>query len=161
MTNLVFWGEMKRMEHVPLAPLPVHEYCTLKESKQLIYLSDVHSQTDFPLKGQCHKNFCFRFFHESSYPKPVAKNGNNFRLLTPWRNLKENIYLYVNSTTQRCKKVKKTFLIEDFFHLPPVSMTPVVHLEMRISPRIFEKTQTAPPPMVYSGVGGNRFMKKT
>jgi hypothetical protein len=30
-------------------------------------------------------------------------------------------------------------MIEDFFHLPPVSTTPVVHLELRISPRIFEK----------------------
>ncbi len=30
--------------------------------------------------------------------------------------LKEKIYLYVNSTTQRCsKKIIKTFLIEDFF----------------------------------------------
>ncbi len=32
--------------------------------------------------------------------------------------LKEKMYLYANSTTQRCpKKIKKTFLIEDFFHL--------------------------------------------
>jgi hypothetical protein len=27
----------------------------------------------------------------------------------------------------------------EFFHLPPVSTTPVVNLELRISPRIFEK----------------------
>ncbi len=33
------------------------------------------------------------------------------------------------------------FLIEDFLHLPPVSTTPVVHLELRISPRIIEKIQ--------------------
>jgi hypothetical protein len=32
-------------------------------------------------------------------------------------------------------------MIEDFFHLPPVSLTPVVHLELRISPRIFEKNR--------------------
>jgi hypothetical protein len=51
-------------------------------------------------------------------------------------NLKENIYLYLNPTTQRCpNKIIKTFLIEDFFHLPPVSTTPVVHLELGISPR--------------------------
>ncbi len=50
-------------------------------------------------------------------------------------NLKEKIYLYANSTTQRCpKEIMKTFLIEDFFHL-----TLVVHLELRISPRIFKK----------------------
>jgi hypothetical protein len=28
----------------------------------------------------------------------------------------------------------KKFQIEDFFHLPPVSLTPVVNLELRISP---------------------------
>jgi hypothetical protein len=48
--------------------------------------------------------------------------------------LKENIFLYVNSTTQWYpKKIVKTFLIEDFFHLPPVSTTLVVHFELRIS----------------------------
>jgi hypothetical protein len=36
------------------------------------------------------------------------------------------------------KKLIKTFLIEDFFHLPPVPVTTVVHLELQISPRIFE-----------------------
>ena len=34
----------------------------------------------------------------------------------------------------------KIFLIEDFFHLPPVSTTPVVHLELRI----FEKIRNGP-----------------
>ncbi len=33
---------------------------------------------------------------------------------------------------------------KDFFHLPPVSTTPVVHLELRISPRIFEKIRIGP-----------------
>ncbi len=55
-------------------------------------------------------------------------------------NLKANIYIYVNSTTKRCpNKIIKIFLLEDFFHLPPVSLTQVVLLEPRISPRIFEK----------------------
>jgi hypothetical protein len=40
---------------------------------------------------------------------------------------------------QLSKKRMTNFLIEDFFHLPPVSTTPVVHLELRISLRIFEK----------------------
>jgi hypothetical protein len=39
------------------------------------------------------------------------------------------------------KHIIKTFLIEDFFHVPPVSTTPVMHLELQISPRIFEKTR--------------------
>ena len=57
-------------------------------------------------------------------------------------NLKAKIYIYVNSTTQRCpNKIIKIFLIEDFFHLPPVSLTPVANLELRISQRIFEKIQ--------------------
>jgi hypothetical protein len=48
-------------------------------------------------------------------------------------NLKAKIYIYVNSTTQRC-----------FFHLPPVLLTPVANLELRISPRIFEKIRNSP-----------------
>ncbi len=60
-------------------------------------------------------------------------------------NLKAEIYIYVNSTTQRClNKIIKILLLEDFFHLPPVSLTPVVHLEPRISPRIFEKIRKWP-----------------
>ncbi len=59
-------------------------------------------------------------------------------------NLKKKMYLYANSTTQMCpKEIMKTFLIEDFFHLPPVSTTPVVHLELRLSPQIFEKLEMA------------------
>jgi hypothetical protein len=55
-------------------------------------------------------------------------------------NLKEKTYLYANCTTQRCPKEKmKTFLLEDFFHLPQVSTTPVMHLELRKSERIFGK----------------------
>ncbi len=47
------------------------------------------------------------------------------------------MYIYVHSLYY--PKVSSTiFLIEDFFHLPPVTTTPVVHLELRISPRIFE-----------------------
>ncbi len=42
------------------------------------------------------------------------------------------------------KEILNIFLIEDFFHLPPVSTTPVVHLQLRISPRIFEKIRNGP-----------------
>ncbi len=55
-------------------------------------------------------------------------------------NLKAKIYIYVSSTPQRWpNKIIKIFLIEDFFHLPPVSLTPVANLELWISPRIFKK----------------------
>jgi hypothetical protein len=54
----------------------------------------------------------------------------------------------------------KIFLIIDFFHLPPVSTTPVVNLELRISPRIFGKNRNGPNGILW-GWGGNWFMKKT
>jgi hypothetical protein len=60
-------------------------------------------------------------------------------------NLKAKMYICVPSTIQRCpNKIIKIFLIEDFFHLPPVSTTPVVNLDLRISPRIFEKILNGP-----------------
>jgi hypothetical protein len=43
-------------------------------------------------------------------------------------------------------------MIEDFFYLPPVSMTPVVHLELRISLPIFENIRNGPIGM---GLGKN------
>jgi hypothetical protein len=65
-------------------------------------------------------------------------------------NLKAKIYIYVKSTNQRCpNKIIKIYLLEGFFHLPPgsltpVSLTPVANLEVRISPRIFEKIRNGP-----------------
>ncbi len=60
-------------------------------------------------------------------------------------NLKKKIYLYANSTTQRSpKEIIKIYLFEVFFPLPPVSTIPMVHLELRISPRIFKKIQDGP-----------------
>jgi hypothetical protein len=35
-------------------------------------------------------------------------------------------------------------MIEDFLHLPLVSLTPVANLELRISPQIFEKIRKDP-----------------
>ncbi len=69
----------------------------------------------------------------------VANNRSNYQtadiLKWTWKK-----YLYANSTSQRCPKENiKIFLIIDFFHLPPVSLTPVANLELRISPWIFEK----------------------
>ncbi len=75
-------------------------------------------------------------------------------------NLKAKIYIYVSSTTQRWQnKIIAIFLIEDFFHLPPVSLTPVANLELRISQRIFEKIRNDPN-VIIRGLG-NWFKKKT
>jgi hypothetical protein len=55
-------------------------------------------------------------------------------------NLNATIYIYDNSTIQRCpNKIINIFMIGDIFHLPPVSQTQVVNLELRIFPRILEK----------------------
>ncbi len=76
-------------------------------------------------------------------------------------NLKAKIYKHVNSTTQRRpNKIIKIFLLEDFFHLPPVSLTPVVYLDLRISPRIFEKIRNGRNGILRCLVG-NWSMKKT
>ncbi len=76
-------------------------------------------------------------------------------------NLKAKIYIYGNSTTQRCpNKIIKIFLLEGFFHLPPVSLTPVANLELRISPRIFEKIRNVPNGII-GGLGETGSRKKT
>ncbi len=50
-------------------------------------------------------------------------------------------------------------MTEDFYHLPPVSTTPVVHLELRISPRIFEKIWNSPN-VILRGLGETDSWKK-
>ncbi len=56
---------------------------------------------------------------------------------TPESELERKIYLYVNSTAQRCpNKIMKPFLITAFFHLPQVSTTQVVYLKLQIFERI-------------------------
>ncbi len=80
---------------------------------------------------KCRENMCLR-----RKLTPVANNGNR-HLKWTWR---QKFIFLLNSTTQKCaNKFIKIFLLEDFFYLPPVSTTPVVHLEPRISPPIFEK----------------------
>jgi hypothetical protein len=74
--------------------------------------------------------------------------------------MKAKIYIYVNSTTQRCSnKIIKIQLLEGFFHLPPVSLTPVANLELRISPRIFKKIQNGPNGII-RGLGETASRKK-
>ncbi len=75
-------------------------------------------------------------------------------------NLKAKIYIYVNSTTQRCaNKIIKIFLLEGFFHLPPVSLTPVANLELRIFPGILEKIRNGPIGII-RGLGETGSRKK-
>ncbi len=95
------------------------------------------------LKGQCHEIFCYKIFFMNHLPPSTRVISNFFENSRRYSQVKvhrryqqhrRQIYLYANSTTQRWpKEIMKTFLIEVFFHLPPVSMTPVVHLELWIS----------------------------
>jgi hypothetical protein len=86
-------------------------------------------------------NFATSFNHTGGKFAAGVKDtgGKTMGLISGCRylkvNLKAKIYICFNSTIQRCpNKIIKIFLIEDFFHLPPV-----VNLELRISPQIFTK----------------------
>ncbi len=97
---------------------------------------------------------CHRY---QRHRRQIIRTISGFRHLKV--NLKAKMYIYVNSTTQKCpNKIIKIFLLEDFFNLPPVSLTPVVHLEPRISPRIFEKFEMAVK--VYSDAWGKLIHEK-
>ncbi len=81
-------------------------------------------------------------------------------------NLKAKMYIYVYSTFQRCpNKIIKIFLIEDFFHLPPVSTTPVVNdtggqpWAANISANFKKNLKRSKWDTL--GLGGNWLMKKT
>jgi hypothetical protein len=52
------------------------------------------------------------------------------------------------------KQKIKIFIFEDFFHLTTVSTTQVVHLELRISPQIFERKKLKWPQRDTQGLGG-------
>jgi hypothetical protein len=52
------------------------------------------------------------------------------------------------------KKIIKIFLLEDFFHLPPVSTTLMVYLELKMSLRIFEKFEATLIIYCTQGLGG-------
>ncbi len=56
-------------------------------------------------------------------------------------NLKTKIYIYVNSTTQRCPNKNNKKISDRKFFPFATAPTMVVHLEPRISPRIFEKNR--------------------
>ncbi len=110
------------------------------------FASDFFSWVSFPPAPEYPIRTVSNFFENSRRYSQVKVHHRyqrhrwqNMETISGWRllkvNLKAKLYIYVNSTTQRFpNKIIKIFLIEEFFHLPPV-----VHLELRISPRIFEK----------------------
>jgi hypothetical protein len=73
--------------------------------------------------------------------------------LTPVANLPP-----VSTTLVKLVAKFATDVVDTGGNLPPVSFIPVVHLDLRISPRIFQKIETVL--MGYSGAGGKLTDKK-
>jgi hypothetical protein len=105
------------------------------------------------LNGQCHKIFCFRFFHESSSPQPLKLKLGVFKYLQRYLQVKVHhqyqrhgvndigdkfstgIAGVIDTGGKFSTAVSTTLAV----NLPRVSTTPVVHLDLRISPQ-FVKT---------------------
>ncbi len=76
-------------------------------------------------------DYAASFYDTGSKLPPVSIMGTISGYLHLTVKVKEKMYQYIKSTTQRCpNKIIKTFLIEDFFHLPQMSATGAVHLEL-------------------------------
>jgi hypothetical protein len=97
----------------------------------------------------------------ANYPlvSTVANYGNNISLLRPSSELEGNILsLYLLYYPKMSKQKIKIFLIDEYFHLPPVLMTSTVHLSCEYLHELLKKFEMA---LMYTrGIGGNRFMKK-
>jgi hypothetical protein len=86
---------------------------------------------------------------------PVANNGNYYQTANNFKWTWKKVYLYANSTTQRFpKEIINIFSIKDYFHWPPVSLTLMANLELRISPWIFAKNSKQSY-LYNQGLGGN------
>ncbi len=59
------------------------------------------------------------------------------------------------SSQQKIKKI----IPQNFFHLSPVSLTPVINIHSRLSPRIFEKIRNGPNG-IHSGARGTLIYEK-
>ncbi len=92
------------------------------------------------LKGQCHEIFDFRFFTWISFPQAPDCTVSNF-----FRKLAEIF------AAQGAPPVSLTPMA----NLPQLSWIPVVHLDLRISPRIFEKIRNGPNGVLW-GWGENQ-----
>jgi hypothetical protein len=76
-----------------------------------------------------------------------------------WTPLGSRVNIYVNFCLQ--VQFKMTAAWYCTHNLPPVSLTPaVVHLHLRVSPRIFEKIRNSPNAILWGCGEGNWFIKK-
>jgi hypothetical protein len=77
------------------------------------------------LKGQCHEIFDFGFFSRISF--------SQLQIATGVVDTSGKITTRINNTSETGGKI-----------FQPVSLIPVVYLDLRISPRIFKKIQNGP-----------------
>ncbi len=135
-------------------------------------------------KGQCHEIFTSGFFHGSVSPQPQSIPLGPFRIFSNchwchwyrWQNmekisgcrlLKENfkakIYIYFNSTTQRCpNKIIKIFWLKIFSICHRCKRCQTLIWEyLREFSKKFEAALIVYYTMYNQGLGGNWFMKKT
>ncbi len=101
------------------------------------------------LKGQYYEIFASVFFHESISPQPQSIPLGPFRIFceNSWRYSQVKVHhWYEQLRSQILPPVSLVLPVSTIpaAHLPPVSMTPVVHFEMRISPRISDKIRYGP-----------------
>jgi hypothetical protein len=98
------------------------------------------------LKGQCHDIFCCWFFYESVSPQPQSIPLGTLRIFSKIRGdiRKSRCTTGITDTVDKfATGVNDT----GGQFLPPVLLvllTPVANLELRISPRIFEKIRNGP-----------------
>jgi len=102
-------------------------------SEQALESGKDHLHLFIRFQGQCHEIFASGFFHESSFPKRLKITLGSFHIF------------------RKCASQGA----------PPVSTTPVVHLELRISPRIFEIIRNGAALLGYSGARGKLIHEKT
>ncbi len=109
-----------------------------------------------PLKGQCHEIVDFRFFSWFSFPQApeytTSVVSNFFENSRRYSQLEVHQWCPWHCTGGKWKKI---FNLQN---LPP-SLIPVVHLDLRISPRIFEKIWNDPN-VIFRGLGEDDSWKK-
>jgi hypothetical protein len=120
------------------------------------------------LKGQCQKIFCFWFFYESFSSQPQSIPFGPFQFFSKIRGdiRKSRCTIGINDTGGKFATGvndtggKFTNFVNDtggkfpLVSTTQVSKTPVVNLELRISPRIFENIRNGPCG-INRGLGGN------
>jgi hypothetical protein len=109
-------------------------------------------------KGVSHEIFDFRIFSRISFPLPPEYLMGSFRIFMKIRGrIRKFVFSAgVNETGNKLfSGVNDTGDI-----LSSVSLTPVINLYFRISPRIFKEIRNGPTVIVYSGARGKLLHEK-